>query len=300
MSTIKYVCSLGPRCHTAGFFKRNNMKKVSYPFDWIFSNPKMILHCLEDNFNIFLDKRYFEIKDSTSVSQQHNFYKENEDELLFNHHNPLNQKDYNYFTRCIIRFKHLLLKPELKLFVLFFLNYPEIDIEFKQNIIDFNQNLSKYTNNYGILCIIQNTSNKRSYKFSFNENIHFLEISTKSSSNGLEFEDNKDNIFLDELIKSTYIFDLQEIEPVTKEEEEKKKDEKKDEEEKKKDEEEEEEEKEEEVEEVELKELKEDKEDKEVKVEVEELKEVEVKELKEVEEIVRNLIKNIEKNCISI
>ena len=56
MIPIKYVCSLGNRCHTAYLLKKCNLKKTSYPFDWIFSDLYMILHCIEDNFNKFLNK----------------------------------------------------------------------------------------------------------------------------------------------------------------------------------------------------------------------------------------------------
>ena len=48
---IRYACSLG-RCHSSQILKSNNLKKCSYPFDWIFSNSDIILHCLEDNFNL--------------------------------------------------------------------------------------------------------------------------------------------------------------------------------------------------------------------------------------------------------
>ena len=34
---INYVCSLGFSLATASLLKRNNLKKCSYPFDWIFS-----------------------------------------------------------------------------------------------------------------------------------------------------------------------------------------------------------------------------------------------------------------------
>ena len=128
-------------------------------------------------------------------------------------------KDHNYFKRCIIRFKNLLVKPELKLFVLTFLNYTNIDIEFKNKIIDFNNQFGKYCKNYGILCIIQYKSDKRSYRFNFHENIHFLEIYTKSNSTGVEFEDKEDNDFLDKLITETYQFDLKEIKCIRDEEE---------------------------------------------------------------------------------
>ena len=267
MTTINYICSLGPRCHTAGFLKRNNLKKASYPFDWIFCNTNMILHCLEDDFNIFLDKKYFTILDNNSPIQQHKLYSECENEILFNHHNPLNIKDYSYFKRCILRFKNLLLKPELKLFILTFLNYTTVNIGFKNKIIDFNKKFSKYTQNYGILCIIQYKADKRAYRFNFHENIHFLEIYTKSNSNGLEFEDKEDNDFLDKLITSTYEIYLKDIEEVQYKEEEEK------------------EEKKEKEEKEEVKEVKEEKEEvKEVKEEKKEEKEEKEEEVKEKEE----------------
>ena len=223
MTIINYVCSLGPRCHTAGFLKRNNLKKASYPFDWIFSEPEMILHCLQDDFNIFLNKEYFTIKDKKSKLQQHSFYSTNDEDKLFNHHNPLRKKDYNYFVRCITRFKDLLVKKEVKLFIFTFLNYVQIDKEFKKKILEFNKHLGTFTNNYGILCIIQYTSNNieniHKHKFTIHDNVHFLEITTKTKSNGLEFEDNNDNSFLDKIITSTYNFDLHEIDVLAKNEE---------------------------------------------------------------------------------
>ena len=58
MLEINYTCSLGNLCHGSQILKRNNYKKCSYPFDWIFSNYDIIINCLEDDFNIFLDKSY--------------------------------------------------------------------------------------------------------------------------------------------------------------------------------------------------------------------------------------------------
>lgn len=208
MMFIRYVTSLGPRCHTASFLKRNQLKQESYPFDWIFSNTDMIIHCLEDNFNTFLDKSYYTITDPESKKQQHSVYSESPDEILFNHHNPLKAEDNMYFNRCITRFKNVLAQPELKMFVLFFLNFTKIDHLFKQKIMDFNKQFGRHTQNYGILCIVQYTSNKNSYIFTVNDNVHFLEIYTTSNSNGVEFENPDDNLFLDNVIMDTYKFSL--------------------------------------------------------------------------------------------
>jgi len=78
-----------------------------------------------------------------------------------------------------------------------------------------NKQLGLYTQNYGMLCIVQYVADDETkihkYKFTMENNIHFLEINTKSKSNGVEFEDNDDNVFLDKLIMSVYQFQLIEI-----------------------------------------------------------------------------------------
>ena len=56
---FKYVCSLGTLCHSSYFLKQSNLKMASYPFDWIFSNIDMIIDCIENNFDKFLDKKYY-------------------------------------------------------------------------------------------------------------------------------------------------------------------------------------------------------------------------------------------------
>lgn len=199
MTTIKYVCSLGPRCHSASILKRLELKKASFPFDWIFSNLDMVIHCIENDFKIFLNPKYFSIRDPTSTKQQHSYYKENDDDAIFNHHNPLYKKDYNYFVRCTERFKTLLNQKGLKLFVITYLNFWKIDEPFKNNIIEKIKKLNNYTTNYGILCIIQYIAEKEeeqhTFSFSIHNNIHFLEVYTKSASNGASFLDETDNDF---------------------------------------------------------------------------------------------------------
>lgn len=214
MNSIKYICSLGNRCHTAFMLKELKMKKASFPFDWIFSNLPMILHCLEDDFSTLLNKKYYTITDPTYYKQRHSYYEININEYTFNHHNPLNDKDHDYFKRCCKRFKNLLATTELKMFVIMFLNYNKIDEKFINDICIFNEVFGKYTSNYGLLCIIHYVAEYKYYNFIKINNIHFLEIYTPSQSNGKEFEDNEDNIFLHDIITSTYNFDLNDIDPI--------------------------------------------------------------------------------------
>jgi hypothetical protein len=129
---------------------------------------------------------------------------------MFNHRNPLiNIDNYNYYIRCVDRFKKLLKKQEHKLFIMIFVNMNNIDENIKNNIIDFNNKFSKYTSNYTLLVIFHIQNKEQNHHiFTYNDNIHFLELYTLSVSNGVEFYNNDDNIYLDNIIKSKYNFNI--------------------------------------------------------------------------------------------
>lgn len=107
------ICSLGTLCFSSALIKSNNLKNCSYPFDWTFSNPNMIIDCIEDGFKIFLDKSYYININDTSCG--HSMYHP----TMFFHRNPLiKEDDYNYYVRCVGRFKDLLSNLNTKLFSL--------------------------------------------------------------------------------------------------------------------------------------------------------------------------------------
>ena len=201
MLEINYTSSLGSLCHSSQILKRNKLKLCSYPFDWIFSNCDNIIHCIEDNFNIFLDKSYY-INVSESQCGHSKYHKK-----MFNHRNPLNNiNDYNYYVRCVDRFKILLQKQEHKLFIMICVN---IDEDTKIKMIEFNNTFSQYTYNYTLLIIFHIPNKEQNHHiFTYNDNIHFLELHTLSQSNGVEFVNNDDNIYLDNIINSKYNFNL--------------------------------------------------------------------------------------------
>ena len=203
---IKHACSLGSLCHSAEILKRNNFKKCSYPFDWIFSNVDNIIHCIEDNFNIFLDKTYYvEIQDNPTGCG-HSYY----NNKMFYHHKLLNnENDYNYYVRCVDRFKQLLQYEEHKLFTMIFLHMDNVNEDNVNEIIEFNKKLSIYTKNYTLLVIFHIENKQNNYhSFTHNDNIDFLELHTLSRSDGVSFTNDIDNDYLDNIIKSKYNFNI--------------------------------------------------------------------------------------------
>ncbi len=202
---VKHVCSLGSLCHSSELLKVAELKKCSYPFDWIFSSYDMVIHCIEDNFKMFMDKSYY--IDIKSDKCGHKHYHEE----LFNHRNPLRiEEDYAYYERCISRFQNLLrCKDEHKLFLVMNVNMSEVTDADKAAVVDFNNKLSMYTTNYTLL-VVFNVVNKpvNSYECTRNGNIDFLELHTLTSSRGVRFINDDDNEYLKNVIltKCNYLF----------------------------------------------------------------------------------------------
>jgi len=222
MEKIKYACSLGYMCQTAQILKIAKLKVCSYPFDWVFSDCDVVLDCLEDDFKKFLDRsRYTDPAHKYHDNQcGHSDYHED----FFFHRNPKEDHNYRYYERCVWRFKDLLKKDDKKLFLVMIVpdatQHPKNVFEELQsdpeNIIHktrfhlakFNLNLKKYTKNYSLAAFFNLVSGENKYKLYSEDDLDFFELHTTSESNGLKFIDEKDNIYLDEVITKHYNFDI--------------------------------------------------------------------------------------------
>lgn len=201
---IKHTCSLGTLCHSSALLKNNKLKLYSCPFDWIFSNPKNIISIIENNFKLFLNKKFYKSINGTTCG--HSLYHEK----MFRHHNPLKNEDhYNYFVRCVERFKKLMNNMDSKLFVIINVNNNEALSETTiNNMINFNNKFKLYTTNYRILYIHNKCNQNQFFNFKTIDNLDFLELNTLSKSNGVHFEKNIDNIYLNNIINKKYKFNV--------------------------------------------------------------------------------------------
>ena len=207
---FKYICSLGPACATGGFIKMNNLKKVSYPFDWVFSSLEIVQDCLETNFHIFLKKKYYKPIKNAKDKCGHKKY----GLQMFQHKNPrLNDKDYNYYLRCVDRFRNVLKANKSKLFVMVFINQNKTNIDkIKEDVVKFNNFFKDYTTNYKLCIIIQMVEKKKYHKNKFeniNENIDFLYVFTKDEyklwGKGRDISDTR---YVNKVFTDLYKFDL--------------------------------------------------------------------------------------------
>jgi hypothetical protein len=204
---INYVIPLGSQCFSAFFLKKYNLKYTSYPFDWIFSNPYIILDMLNDNFEKFLNKNYYVFKNENDEKNKHSIYLT--DLYMFNHRNPIKDEDYLYYLRCINRFYKVLQKKEKKLFIMTLLNN-EIKNEL-DNIILLKSKFDTMTTNSEFVFIFQKTAGYQSKDVYIHENIIIIQINTISDSDGIIFTNENDYIFYKEIIDSFYDFKLLEI-----------------------------------------------------------------------------------------
>ena len=207
MKIINYIIPLGSQCFSAFFLKTNNLKKTSYPFDWIFSNPTVIINILDDNFKIFLDKNYYVIKDENLNQNKHSIYLP--ELMMFNHKNPYKDEDYLYYTRCVNRFNNILQKKEKKLFLLTSLRN-EISNEL-ENICLLNNVLNNLTSNYILIAIFQKCTGVQSKEIYEHENMIIIQITTLSESDGVIFLNDLDNIYYKDIIYSLFKFELYDI-----------------------------------------------------------------------------------------
>ena len=222
MGIIKQFCSLGTLCHTARMMQRIHVKNTSYPFDWMFTDEEVLIDILGDDFNKFMDKSYYgEVAHKFGDRcAGHSLYHED----FFFHKNPRNQDDYEYYQRCIDRFKGLLVNPEMKLFITFYApqltTHPkevyklfarnaskdEIINDVKVRSSNLNNILMNHTFNYKLLTVLNFGGNtEQSFNMDKNGNMDFLTLNTISHSNGVEFQGNNDNLFFSGIMCEHYL-----------------------------------------------------------------------------------------------
>ena len=203
---INYICSLGISCHSANIIKRNNLKKCSYPFDWIYSDFEVIEDALDDNFKKFLDKdNFIDHLHGNPIQCGHKLYSN----VMFNHSNPRIESVYQYYQRCITRFNNILNQEGKKLFVMLIFNEQFNHIDIEDSLNKLNEKFKNKTNNYKILCINHHHNQpENNYTIKEIDNINLLQLYTKSDSTGATFNDNNDNDYLDTILLSLYDFNI--------------------------------------------------------------------------------------------
>lgn len=107
------LVSLGSHCYTSAMLRRWGLRPWAGPFDWLFSAPAMVAHCIDDDFRLLLDRDQYEPVPTDQrpagplVNRVHHreYRRIFGVDYIFNHHDVHLDADYGYLTRCVQRFR---------------------------------------------------------------------------------------------------------------------------------------------------------------------------------------------------
>jgi hypothetical protein len=149
---VSHIASIGPYCLPSIVLKSNGLKRYSLPFDWLFSSARIFRDCLADDFAMFLDRRYYRstthVRGEPSADHEH-YLTQYGVKYCFAHRDPTRNDDYEYFVRCVERFRRLLHGDDAKLFL--FIARPDHDLS--NNFSVLLKALENATTNFGLLCV---------------------------------------------------------------------------------------------------------------------------------------------------
>jgi hypothetical protein len=151
-SGVNHIVSLGSHCIPSTTLKRAGLKRYSLPFDWGVSSPEMIVDVISDDFSVFLDRSYYRSisHENTTPCAHHELYLQKyQVRDVFSHRDPTREDDYQYYLRCVARFRRLLASNETKLFVI--VSWPSLKLE--EAFTDLIVLLERKTTNFRLLAV---------------------------------------------------------------------------------------------------------------------------------------------------
>jgi hypothetical protein len=188
--------SLGSHCLVSYALKEMGLKRYSCPFDWIFSRPSMVEHCIRDSFATLADRSQYETVIDESGTElpgrcHHSFYRNSFGvDRVFNHSDMRIEENYGYLLRCIERFNELLASSHRKVFVLL---SPESWLNNEQ-FVSIHNTISTSTSNFSLIAVALKKSQNhlRDFGIDYIKSIGPSCLATMrpmSKAGGLAFED---------------------------------------------------------------------------------------------------------------
>ncbi len=112
-SKLRPAVGLGMHRYTASLLRAAGVQTEAYPFDAIFASPRMIAHCLSDDFAMLLTQSYYEpvplerrIHGPQVNFCDHTWYRDKFGiEFLFNHADPTDPGEYAALRHSVETFR---------------------------------------------------------------------------------------------------------------------------------------------------------------------------------------------------
>jgi len=205
------VTSIGSQCLTSVMLQNAGLKRFSGPFDWIFSNLRMVADCIEDDFAAFLDRDQYrpippERRQSTTTqfanhALYHHRYKL---AAIFNHSDPCRPDVYDYLVRCVDRFRKLLASDRPQL-LLAFSRRDQGGLHAFERLCA----LLEPQPSVEILAVIVRApgTHRRITAWAEHGRHRLINFQPGSAMMGIEFEDPEDNVFVRSFLKQAITLD---------------------------------------------------------------------------------------------
>lgn len=215
---MRHAVSLGTHCYASWLLQDMGLRRYSSPFDWLYSSPKLVAHCLEDNFRTLIDRTHHE-QWGPHAQALHRYYHHGFDTEaapdghvpLFFHHNPVADEDYARLVRSVDRMRRLLDSADTKLFFLLVAgNRPHKDLT--PAIENLAATLDARTKNATLLAVVHSSVTDQAGSHSARlwqrgpHSLHALHSSSEMVE-GLSFAHQFDNLLVKRLIYQ-HRFDL--------------------------------------------------------------------------------------------
>lgn len=208
---VKHVISLGTHCLASSILQRFGLRRYSLPFDWMFTCPPSVEHCLKDEFRIFLDRRHYESITNRLTKEpgaQHKFYlKKYNVRDMITHRDPTeNDVDYAYLKRTVSRFYNVMSLPDSKLFVMLARPHQRAHRMFSR----LSKILGRLTVNSAFICIQMRAptmrKGMRAMRLMRERNGDALyEFTPSSEEHGVMFHDQMDDLSVIQVIRQYQI-----------------------------------------------------------------------------------------------
>jgi hypothetical protein len=203
------VTSIGSQCLTSVMLQKAGLKRFSGPFDWIFSNLRMVADCIDDDFAAFLDRdqyRPIPLEHRGSARTQfanhalyHHRYKL---AGIFNHSDPCRPDVYAYLVRCVDRFREVLASDHPQL-LLAFSRRDQGGLHAFERLCA----LLETRPSVEILAVIvrEPGTHRRMTTWAERGRHRLVNFEPTSPMMGIEFEDSRDNDFVLRLLKQAIV-----------------------------------------------------------------------------------------------
>lgn len=204
------IIPMGYRCSSSEIIRILNLKKESYPFDWTISKLSTIKDCILNDFKEFLNLENYIKKDINTynviddvslligggnyiinthydpidkITDNFNTY---DLKLALIHHDIFKTEDYEYYKRCINRFKNILKSDDKKLYlyinqIIGIKEYTQTKDDIIMEFINFNEFIKTISNNInGMFFILVKTDTEYSNSEILNSNPFIYVVMTNN------------------------------------------------------------------------------------------------------------------------